>query len=181
MVSGSISNRQRRLRSSGVRSSGLFLVIPSFARRPSKPFPKVRLPFLSAGHRRLNNCSSVAPDSCSIRASIAAARRLFAAVMAWMSPVRCRLKSSMGITWLYPPPAAPPLIPNVGPWLGWRMQVITLFCRWAPRAWLKPTVVVVLPSPKGVGVMAVTSTYFPFGWSFKRSRISSLTFALKGP
>jgi hypothetical protein len=27
----------------------------------------------------------------------------------------------------------------------------------------KPTVVVVLPSPSGVGVMAVTSTYLPFG------------------
>ena len=28
-------------------------------------------------------------------------------------------------TWLYPPPAAPPLMPNVGPWLGCLMQVTT--------------------------------------------------------
>ncbi len=41
------------------------------------------------------------------------------------------------------------------------MQVKTLLPRWAPRAWLRPTVVVVLPSPSGVGVMAVTSMYLP--------------------
>ena len=32
------------------------------------------------------------------RVSMAAAKRLFAAVMAWMSPVKCRLNSSMGTT-----------------------------------------------------------------------------------
>ena len=32
---------------------------------------------------------------------------------------------TIGMTWLYPPPAAPPLMPKVGPWLGWRMQVTT--------------------------------------------------------
>ncbi len=42
--------------------------------------------------------------------------------------------------------------------LGWRTTVTTFLPRWAPRAWLTPTVVVVLPSPSGVGVMAVTST-----------------------
>ena len=42
---------------------------------------------------------SLCVDSWNIRVSICAARRLFAAVMAWMSPVRCRLNSSMGITW----------------------------------------------------------------------------------
>ncbi len=41
--------------------------------------------------------------------------RLCAAVTAWKSPVRCKLSRSIGITWLYPPPAAPPLIPKVGP------------------------------------------------------------------
>ncbi len=35
-----------------------------------------------------------------ITVSSAAATRLWATVMAWMSPVRCRLKSSIGITWL---------------------------------------------------------------------------------
>ena len=34
--------------------------------------------------------------SWKIRASIAAANRLFAAVIAWMSPVMCRLNSSIG-------------------------------------------------------------------------------------
>jgi hypothetical protein len=29
------------------------------------------------------------------------------------------------LTWLYPPPAAPPLIPKVGPWLGCLMHVTT--------------------------------------------------------
>ena len=39
-------------------------------------------------------------------------------VIAWMSPVKCKLNSSIGITCEYPPPAAPPLIPNVGPCEG---------------------------------------------------------------
>src|SRR5512146_1897481 len=98
-----------------------------------------------------------------------------------MSPVRCRLKSSMGTIWAYPPPAAPPLMPNVGPCEGWRMTVKTRLPRCAPSAWHRPTVVVVLPSPSGVGVMAVTSMYLPLGRFFRRSRISSLTLALYGP
>ncbi|MBF8289963.1 MAG: hypothetical protein HW391_931 [Chloroflexi bacterium] len=84
--------------------------------------------------------------------------------MAWTSPVRWRLKSSIGITWLWPPPAAPPLIPNTGPRLGWRMQTAAL----RPirlRPWARPTVVVLLPSPRGVGLMAVTTTYLPRGRS----------------
>src|SRR6516225_11498014 len=113
-----------------------------------------------------------------MRVSIAAARRLLAAVMAWMSPVRWRLNSSIGMIWLYPPPAAPPLIPKVGPWLGWRIHVKTFFPRCAPKAWLRPTVVVVLPSPKGVGVIAVTTTYLPLGTFFRRSRTERCTFAL---
>ena len=36
--------------------------------------------------------------SWNIRVSMAAERRLLAAVMAWMSPVRCRLNSSIGTT-----------------------------------------------------------------------------------
>ena len=44
-----------------------------------------------------------------------------------------------------------------------------------------PIVVVVLPSPSGVGVMAVTMISRPFGWSARRSRMSSLTLALYGP
>jgi hypothetical protein len=44
-----------------------------------------------------------------------AARVLCAEVTACMSPVRCRLRASNGAAWLYPPPAAAPLIPKVGP------------------------------------------------------------------
>src|SRR3990170_6653353 len=61
------------------------------------------------------------------------------------------------------------------------MQVKTRFPRWAPSAWLRPIIVVLFPSPSGVGVMAVTSMYLPLGTFFNRLRISSLTLALKGP
>jgi hypothetical protein len=51
------------------------------------------------GNRHLSKSfSSDCEASCSMRASRAAAHRLWAAVMAWMSPVRCRLNSSIGIT-----------------------------------------------------------------------------------
>ena len=70
------------------------------------------------------------------------------------------------------------MIPKVGPWLGWRMHAIVRFPRWAPIAWASPTVVVVLPSPRGVGVIAVTSMYLPSGTAESRSSTESLTFAL---
>ena len=52
---------------------------------------------------------------CRRCASRSAARRLFAAPIAWMSPVKWRFMSSIGTTCAKPPPAAPPLIPNTGP------------------------------------------------------------------
>jgi hypothetical protein len=58
----------------------------------------------------------------------------------------------------YLPPAAPPLIPNVGPCDGCRMQTNVFLFKWAPRAWHRPTVVVLLPSPSGVGLMPVMTT-----------------------
>lgn len=45
------------------------------------------------------------------------------------------------------------MIPKVGPWDGWRKQAITFFFNWTAIAWHKPTVVVLFPSPRGVGVM----------------------------
>ena len=93
-------------------------------------------------------------------ASRNAAQRLWALVTAWKSPVRWRFISSGGTTWLYPPPAAPPLMPNTGPIDGWRItHTVRLPMRL--RAWLMPTVCTVLPSPSGVGEMAVTTTYLP--------------------
>src|SRR6266699_6379543 len=100
--------------------------------------------------------------------------------MACMSPVRCRFSRSMGTTWLYPPPAAPPLIPNVGPIDGWRMATVAgrPMC---DSAWPRPTVVVVLPSPRGVGVIADTTTYLAFGRPASSSIASSLIFATSCP
>ena len=86
----------------------------------------------------------------------------------------------MGTTWLYPPPAAPPLIPNVGPIDGWRIATVArlpIFTSASPR----PTVVVVLPSPSGVGVIADTTTYFAFGLSRSSSMASSLILATSWP
>jgi len=97
-----------------------------------------------------------------------------------MSPVRWRLKSSMGTTWLYPPPAAPPLMPKVGPMLGCRMQM-TALCPSRPRACVRPTLVVVFPSPSGVGVIAVTSMYLPWGRSLNFSSTDRCTLALYLP
>src|SRR5919204_5735505 len=78
------------------------------------------------------------------------------------------------------PPAAPPLMPNTGPSDGCRMAAIV---RQPMRfsAMLSPMVVVVFPSPRGVGVIAVTSMYLPFGRPPSRFITSSVTFALVRP
>ena len=68
--------------------------------------------------------------------------------------------SSIGITCEYPPPAAPPFTPNTGPRLGSRMQS-TAFDPRRRIACVSPTLTVLLPSPAGVGLMAVTSTNRP--------------------
>mmetsp|Transcript_15187 Transcript_15187/g.37831 ORF Transcript_15187/g.37831 Transcript_15187/m.37831 type:complete len:484 (-) Transcript_15187:508-1959(-) len=98
MDAGSMSRRAKRRTSSGVSSAGSVLVMPSLARRRSMTGANVRRPCLSAGHRRLNSASSLCAFSWNMRTSMAAASRLLAAVMAWMSPVRCRFSSSMGMT-----------------------------------------------------------------------------------
>lgn len=46
-----------------------------------------------------------------------------------------------------------PLRPKVGPWEGWRKQANTFFFNCTANAWHKPTVVVLFPSPSGVGVI----------------------------
>src|SRR5438552_2685398 len=71
-------------------------------------------------------------------------------------------------------------MPNVGPIDGWRMATIARrpMCESArPR----PTVVVVLPSPSGVGVIAETTTYLAFGRSASSSMASSLILATSLP
>ncbi|OLS21124.1 MAG: hypothetical protein HeimC3_37180 [Candidatus Heimdallarchaeota archaeon LC_3] len=69
---------------------------------------------------------------------------------------------SIGNTWEYPAPAAPPLIPKTGPKEGCLNVTIDLYPNFDSPC-VKPIEVVVFPSPAGVGLVAVTSIYFPFG------------------
>lgn len=138
--------------SSGVNVLGSVLVIPSFSSLLNCMLLNVLTPFLD-GTSLLYNALVSWVFSWNILASNCAARRLLAADTACMSPVKCRLKSSIGITWEYPPPAAPPLIPKVGPWEGCRKVAKAFRFLWAVNAWTKPTRVVLFPSPNGVGVI----------------------------
>ena len=110
--------------------------------------------------------------------STMAARVFVAAAMAWKSPVKWRLMSSIGTICEYPPPAAPPLMPMTGPCEGSRRAAAAL----SPRrvmASARPMRTVDLPSPAGVGDMPVTSTSFPASRR-SGSRVMS-TLALWGP
>ena len=109
-----------------------------------------------------------------------AASRLCAAVMAWKSPVKCRLIWSIGPTCARPPPVAPPLMPKQGPRLGSRRQIMVFVPR-RLSASPRPMVVVVLPSPAGVGLMPVTSTSRPAGALARAATKSSPILALKRP
>ena len=112
--------------------------------------------------------------------SIIAATRLCDAVIACISPVKFRLNSSIGITCAYPPPAAPPFMPNVGPIDGC-LIAITLFLPILCIACPSPTVVVVLPSPSGVGVIADTTMYLAFGRSCNLLRTDKSILAIYLP
>src|SRR5882724_4089599 len=109
--------------------------------------------------------------------SISAESKLCARPIAWKSPVKCRLMSSIGTTCAYPPPAAPPLTPNTGPSDGSRIARIAFLPR-RRSACVTPTVTVDLPSPAGVGLIPVTSTSRPLGARFcsARSEIFALYF-----
>ena len=67
--------------------------------------------------------------------------------------------SSRGRTFERPPPDAPPLIPKTGPSAGWRKVTIAFFPN-LHKPIASPIEVTVLPSPKGVGLIAVTRIYF---------------------
>ena len=92
--------------------------------------------------------------------STRAASKLWAEATAWASPVKWMFISSSGTTRAMPPPVPPPLMPNIGPKVGSR-SVTTALCPSLPSPWVRPTDVVVLPSPAGVGVMPVTTTSLP--------------------
>ena len=109
-----------------------------------------------------------------------AASRLFADVIAWKSPVKCRFKSSIGTTWAYPPPAAPPLIPKHGPKDG-SLNAATAFLPIWQRASVSPILIVVFPSPAGVGLIAVTRINLPSSFFSSAFAASSEIFALYFP
>ena len=107
--------------------------------------------------------------------SIKAAKVLLAAVKACMSPVKWRLMSSIGTTWEYPPPVAPPFMPITGPSDGSRKAII-VFLFLSCIASANPTVTVDLPSPAGVGLIAVTKTSLRLvgSWSLSGNEIFAL-------
>ena len=81
--------------------------------------------------------------------------------MAWKSPVKCKFISSIGTTCAYPPPAAPPLIPNTGPKEG-SLNATNTFSPNLANPSATPIVVVVFPYPAGVGFIAVVNINFDF-------------------
>src|SRR5712692_6647187 len=71
-------------------------------------------------------------------------------------------------------------MPKVGPIDGWRM--VTVAGRpMRERAWPRPIVVVVLPSPSGVGVTDETTMYLAFGRPASSSIAASLILATSWP
>ena len=75
---------------------------------------------------------------------------------------------------------APPFIPKQGPSDGSRRQIaVRLPIRF--KASPRPTVVVVLPSPPGVGLIEVTRISFPSGLPWSESMNSPETLALSWP
>ena len=78
-----------------------------------------------------------------------------------MSPVKCKFISSIGATWAYPPPVAPPLIPKTGPKEG-SLNATNTFSPNLANPSATPIVVVVFPSPAGVGFIAVVNINFDF-------------------
>ena len=68
-------------------------------------------------------------------------------------------------------------MPNVGPSDGCR-SVTTARRSMCLKPSASPTAIVVLPSPSGVGLVAVTSTYFALGgpiWSIASSEIFAIS------
>ena len=112
--------------------------------------------------------------------SIQAEIKLCAAPIAWISPVKWRLISSIGTTCDIPPPAAPPFIPKTGPSDGSLNAAIDLYPSLF-NAWVSPTVTVDFPSPGGVGVTAVIKINFPSFLSAFLFKTSRLTLALYFP
>ena len=86
----------------------------------------------------------------------------------------------MGTTCERPPPVPPPLSPSVGPIDGSR-SAITGRAPAFHSAWPSPMVMVVLPSPAGVGVIEETTTSLPSGRERRAASASRSTLALERP
>ena len=86
--------------------------------------------------------------------------------------MKCKFISTIGATCALPPPVAPPFIPNTGPKDGSLNVSIEFF-----PIFLNPSAIaietVVFPSPKGVGLIAVTKISFP-SFSFFLDSYTSL-------
>ena len=79
-----------------------------------------------------------------------------------------------------PPPAAPPFIPKQGPKLGSLKQIIA-FLPMLQSPSTKPTLVVVFPSPAGVGEIAVTRISLPSSFLDKDFTRLCVSLALSSP
>src|SRR5262249_61904269 len=95
----------------------------------------------------------------------------------WTAAWRGGCRPPVGAIGGGPPPAAPPFTPKTGPSDGSRIATTERLPR-RRRPSARPIVVVDLPSPAGVGVMAVTSTSAPSGRPLTRSIASQRIFAL---
>ena len=145
-----------------IAMTSLAAVITKFSFLSSQPFVCETVQTLSAlsfwSRQRLKKILFLSISSSlpwKIWLSIKLARRLFADVIAWKSPLKCKFMSAIGTIWLYPPPVAPPLIPNTGPSDGSRRARHTLLPCWASAS-ARPIETVVFPLPAFVGLMAVT-------------------------
>ena len=142
--------------------------------------------FMSIARPQVTWRGSSSPDAGVVVAEVdalstSADRRLCAVVMAWMSPVKCRLMSSAGTSEALPPPVPPPFTPKTGPSDGSR-SASTAFLPSRRMPIARPIDVVVLPSPAGVGLIAVTRMRRPLP-PFARfcCRTSRPIFALPRP
>src|SRR5665811_1235862 len=78
------------------------------------------------------------------------------------------------------PPAAPPFTPKQGPKEG-SLKATTAFLPILLSPMARPTLIVVFPSPAGVGFIAVTKINLPSFLAFSFSKTLRETFALYLP
>ena len=181
--------RSRSARSSARQKIAMVSVATVMSKPSSRGYPLFEPPseftmersarslMSTARRNEMRRVSRSSPLPQKMWLSSIAASRLLADVMAWKSPVKCRLMSSIGTICEKPPPHAPPLMPKHGPSEGSRRHATE---RLPMRiiASLRPMVVLVFPTPFAVGVMAVTRMSLPCGLPASPSMKSKDSFAL---